>query len=298
MSRPALVLLACALACVTAGCSDEASSSASEESTAALTAAELGWLREYSAWTIDVHEGELGPSPGRRLVEVCRDRLDDIGEPPSARFEDAAERAAEACPLLVHRGMHRQALDVIEDADDLIVPLLLEVQSLPSESGPTDTSRVDVDLSAWMTRDLERPAEARCWDEDDWVRVVREDDAWSDDSTDPEDLYGWADSSVDRIYMRLDQCNLIAEFRNGEPAGGRAHEIELADALGTLFHETEHLFDPDADEAEAECGMLSFYSLHAAELGGDYSRAERLERLYRAEVYPEQPDEYIMDCDE
>lgn len=295
--RFVVILLAAALLAGGAGCSDsDAEESATD--TSRLTSAELGWIRAYAAWSIAIYDGELGPQPGRRLVEVCEERFDEVGDPPTERLEPGAERAADTCPLLAHRGMHRRALDAIDDADDLLSPLLRQVQPLRLEHGPTDGSRADLDLSAWAARELEFPAEVRCWDADEWRRVVLEDDAWSDERTDPDELYGWAESSVDRIHMRLDQCNLIAEARANDAGRSRTKDIEIADALGTLFHEMEHLFDPDASESEVECEVLYYFSDYAMRLGWGEQRSLQLSRLYRNEVYPEQPDEYISDCDE
>jgi hypothetical protein len=129
--------------------------------------------------------------------------------------------------------------------------------------------------------------------------VVEEDNAWTDSHDDPETLYGWAEYSTDRIHMRLEQCNLAAEFQSGDAgSGSREREIEVADALGTLFHEQEHLADPDADEAAIECEVLYFFDFYGVRLGGNDTRSRKLARLYRTEVHPEQPEEYQGDCEE
>jgi hypothetical protein len=290
------LLFLLALALLTPACTGESDAETSLEQ---LTPAELGWIRVYAAWTIDIYDGELGPPGGPPLVKKCRERREELGDPPTERLQAAAERAAAACPLLAHRGMHRRALDVVDEADELLRPLLLEVQPLPLEAGETTESRADLDMSSWVTHELGRPAEVRCWDDEDWPRVIGEDDAWTDDHTDVDELYGWSEEWSDRIHMSLDQCNRIARFRAREAGGGsRSQEIETANALGTLFHEATHLMDPDLDEAEVECEVLYWFDLYAEGLGGDIDVSERLARLYRTEVYPEQPDEYVSDCDE
>src|SRR5688500_9403423 len=81
------------------------------EGSGPLSPAELGWIREYSVWTIDVWDEELGHEPGPALVRECRSRLDEVGPAPTRRLEPAAERAREACPLLERRGSTRRALD-------------------------------------------------------------------------------------------------------------------------------------------------------------------------------------------
>jgi hypothetical protein len=293
-----LFLISIAVAVAAVGCSgDDDADPASAD--APLSATELGWLRGYSAWTIAIYDRELGPSGGPRLVEACRERGEELGDAPTERLQPAADHAAGACPFLAERGMQRRALDLVDEADDLIRPYLLKVRPMSLESGLTDESRADVDLSGWVSRELGRPAEVRCWDEEDWKRVVEEDNAWTDSHDDPETLYGWAEYSTDRIHMRLEQCNHVAEFRAGdEGSGSREHELDVADALGTLFHEKEHLVDPDADEAAVECDVLYFFDLYGVRLGGDRNRSEKLARLYRTEVHPEQPEEYQGDCEE
>jgi hypothetical protein len=296
MRRLVLVSLVVALAVV--GCSGGGEEEVAVDD-ARLSATELGWLRAYAAWTIAIIDNELGPPGGPRLVEACRAGRDELGDAPTERLQPAADHAVGACPFLAQRGTHRRALDLVEEADDLIRPYLRKVQPLSLEGGPSDASRADVDLSGWAARELERPAEVRCWDEQEWKRVVEEDNAWTDSHDDPETLYGWAEYSTDRIHMRLDQCNLVAEFRGGLSArASREHEVEVADALGTLYHELEHLSSPNADESDIECAVLYWFDFYGVRLGGSDPDAQRLARLYRTEVYPEQPEEYRGDCDE
>jgi hypothetical protein len=285
-----------ALALLTPACAGDADAEASSEP---LTPAELGWIHAYADLTIDIYNGDLGPTSGPLLVKKCRERFEELGEAPTDRLRPGAEVAPATCPLLAHRGMHRRALDVIDEADDLIRPILFEMTSLPLEATSGKESRADLDLSSWASRELGDPAEVRCWSDDDWPRIVRENDAWADEHTDAEDLYGWADDYTDRIHMRIDQCNVIQAFRAHGVGTGSAGETETADALGTLFHETTHLRDGDLDEAEVECEVLYWFSSYAGELGPvDWDHADRLARVYRTKVYPHQPEEYLSDCDE
>lgn len=271
---------------------------APEAAAGALSPAELGWVREYSRWTIDVWEEELGHEPGARLVRECRDRLAEVGEPPTGRLRRAADRAEAACPLLRRRGSTRRALDVIEDADALILPLLLESRSLPFRAGVGDRSRADVNLSDLASQEAETPLEVRCWSRPEWRRVVRERNAWTDSSDDSGDLLGFGDEDAARIHLPLEQCNVLARLDRADVLEWtRERRLAAADAVATLSHEIQHFVLPDAEEAEVECAALDTAGPLAAELGASAAEEDELVELYRTELYPELPDEYRGDCD-
>ena len=136
----AAAAVALALVVAASGCTGESSTPAAasgESSTPAaasgepLSASELGWVREYSDWTIFVYDEEFDSLPGRALVEQCRARLDEVGPPPTDRLEAAWERSAAVCRLLSKAGSVRRAKDVVEDADDLVLPFFIDSRELP-----------------------------------------------------------------------------------------------------------------------------------------------------------------------
>jgi hypothetical protein len=289
-----LPLLPACLLAFAVGCGGADEDAAPPSRAEPLTAAELGWVREYSSWTIDVYDEELGPEPGPALVRECRTRLEEVGAPPSERLEPAAARAAAVCPLLGRPGSVRRALDAVDDADDLVLPLFLDSRKLVLSSGVTSGSRADVDLSAVASERAETAAEVRCWAPADWRRVVREDNAWSDVSDDPNELYGWQDDDTSRIHMRLDQCNELARLRR-EDLLERSHDrqVDAADSVGTLAHEIQHFLVPDGDEDDVECAALDTQASVALDLGATQDEADVLAGIYRDEIYPELPDEYV-----
>lgn len=264
----------------------------------ALTAPELRWLRAYSAWTIAVYDDELGPPPGQRLVEACTTRLEGVGPPPSERLEPTWERAAAACPLLARPGSVRRANDVVEAADDLVLPFFLDEQSLPLNGTPTETSRADLWLSAVASRASDSHQEVRCWTLEDWRRLVDEENAWMVQSDDAEELYGWQDGDTDRIHMRLRQCNVLHRLgRENVLAWKRADQVEAADSVVTLAHEIQHLLLPDAGEAEVECAAAETIGAVARRMGATAGEASRLAALYVTDIRDELPDEYLSSCD-
>jgi hypothetical protein len=288
-----LALLLVALAIVTAGCMGGEDSGGPATDLSRLSSAELGWMRGYSAWSIAIYDHELGPPTGSRLVSVCRERLAEVGPTPTERLQAALDRSGEVCPLLDDDGTRRRALDLIDAIDDALRPLLRDEQSLELGTGPGDGSRADIAFSAYATSVVGDPVEVRCWSEGDWRRVVIEDNAWNDVNDDPVTLYGWADEVDDRIHMRLEQCNAISRLAElGTPDRSSAARGTAADSLGTLAHEIQHFLLPDADEAKVECAAVRTFARVAERLGLDRASAVALADYYRAEIYPEQPEEY------
>ena len=133
----ATLSVAVVLAIASTGCSGGTEST--ESSSGPLSSSELGWLRGYADWSIAVYNDELGPRAGARLVEVCRDRYDEIGPTPTERLERAAESAPDVCALLDREETHRRALDGIDAIDALLLPFLRDEQSLELATGVTES---------------------------------------------------------------------------------------------------------------------------------------------------------------
>ena len=289
---------AVALVVAVSGCTGE-SSTPDAASGEALSVTELGWIREYSDWTIDVYDEEFDSPPGRELVEECRERLDEVGPPPTDRLEPAWERSAAVCPLLSQAGSLRRAKDVVEDADNLVIPFFIDSRELPLRAERTAESRADLRLAGIASREAEIAQEVRCWSDPDWRRVVREDNAWQVESDDPDELYGWQDGDTDRIHMRLGQCNLLHRIGPEDVLSwDRDEQVEAADSVATFVHEIQHLVMPDADEGQVECAAAAELSQFARRLGATSVEAARLTRLYVTDVREELDDEYRTDCDD
>jgi hypothetical protein len=295
--RTAAIVVA-ALVVAASGCTGE-SSTPDAASGEPLSATELGWVREYSDWTIDVYDEEFDSPPGRELVEECRERLDEVGPPPTDRLEPAWERSAAVCPLLSQAGSVRRAKDVVEDADDLVLPFFIDSRELPLRAERTAESRADVRLAGIASKEAEIAQEVRCWSEANWRRVVREDNAWEVESDDPDELYGWQDDDTDRIHMRLGQCNLLHRIGPEDVLSwDRDDQVEAADSVATFVHEIHHLVMPDADEGEVECAAAAELSRFARRLGATGVEAARLTRLYVSDLREELDEEYRAECDD
>ena len=134
---------------------------------------------------------------------------------------------------------------------------------------------------------------SRCWSEDDWRRVVAEDNAWNGESTDSDELVGWSDDTDSRIHVVLDYCNTMSRIQSGDvDTWSRDDQIQAAEAVETLAHEIQHFLDSDANEATVECRAMQSLPAFARRFGVSRSSAVELAELYRAEVYPDLDDEY------
>ncbi len=245
-----------------------------------------------------MYDGELGPPPGRALVAACRERLVEVGPPPTGRLQPTWERSADVCPLLSASGSVRRAKDVIEDADDRVLRYFLDERALPLSAARTQQSRGDLRLSGIASDEAEFSQEVRCWDDADWRRLVREDNAWTVESDDPDELYGWQDSDSDRIHMRLGQCNLLRRISPEDlMLWSRPDQVEAADSLATFVHELQHIALPDADEDEVECAAAKELERFGRKLGATQSEASLLVRLYASDVRDDLDDEYVSSCD-
>lgn len=290
MHRARLVVIVLALGL--AGCAGRETADQDAVSNP-LSSAELGWVRGYSRLTIDIADENLGRVPGAALVRECRARFAALGEPPTDRLQPSFARAATACPLLARYGSTRRALDAIDDADELIVPYLLETRPLPLRSGITRFSRADIALSDAASGLVDIPIEVRCWTDSEWLRIVREGNARSLTTNDPEELFGFQDDDASRINLLLEQCNLLERLRSDDVLElGHEQQVDIADSVDTLAHEIQHFELPDADEAEVECAALDTAANVAAELGASVMEADALAAIGRTEIYPDLPSEY------
>ncbi len=285
-------IIVCVLVAISVtGCREEASSSSEERDTSTLTAAELGWIRAYSSWTFDFYEDE--PDVGPEDVVACRADVERIGPSPTPRLQEAADGLPAICPLVRSVGSMRRAQDEIARIDDLLLPYMRTEQPLPLTRGVTDWSRADVALSEIASDVMREPVEVRCWDDEDWLRVVVEDNAWNDDSADPDALVGWSDDSDYRIHLVLGMCNTITSAAKSDVASwSRADRIDAIDAIETLAHEIQHFLASDASEAVTECRAIRSLPRFAQRLGVGEADARDLTELYRTEVYPDLDSEY------
>ena len=179
---------------------------------------------------------------------------------------------------------------------------LIESRELPL-SGGADSWRAGRTLGSPASRRTRRKAheEVRCWSDADWRRVVREDNAWTVESDDPDALYGWLDDdyrSDPHAPRSVQPCSIAIGPRGRARVGSRRVQVEAADSVTTFVHEIQHLVLPDADEGEVECAAAAELSRFARRLGATSVEAARLAQLYVTDLREELDDEYRADCDD
>jgi hypothetical protein len=123
---------------------------------------------------------------------------------------------------------------------------------LPESIDVVAKSHIDPRLGRVVTRLAHRHIEARCWTDDDWIRVNVEVSV-----TNPKLDYwviGLADSAR-RVHFRGDICQTLARFYGSTYTPSRkVDRAVLATALVVLAHEAEHQYDDfSRSEAEVEC---------------------------------------------
>ena len=258
-----------------------------------LTPPELHWLRGYASWAIAVYKADLGTAAGRARLSDCAAVLRTTAGPaPTQRLRETEPIVHEACEALVD-GRQDQVFEQISRADDRLEPLLLSSVSLPDTDEATVESRRASTLGAIASRDASTEIEVQCWSDRDWVRVVRENNAWEDTHDEAAWLDGVAYADSGRIYLLLSDCNVLGRLRD-ERVAERTREglITAADALATFSHEIQHFLLPDATEAKVECAGAGALAHVGRALGLDGRENDLLRSVYAESSRPKLSAEY------
>jgi len=231
-------------------------------------------------------EETLTPPPGRAEGTVALLRR-SCG--PLARGAELAERGiAGEGGALFRRAVAewRTAADLVEDANGkLRMPERVEALPLPVEDGRTEISRVEPLLTR-VTRLMSKDAKfaARCWSEEDWGRIEREEFGRK------VDLAGFATDRYANLNLAPRMCDSLSllAYTDERPTG--VAQLDAAFAVVVLMHETAHLAEGDRfftrEEAAAECWGMQFVRPAARALGVEGSYADELADRYWREVYP------------
>ena len=293
-----------------------------------LSSRERVWVRQYTGWTErtgraaadadGVRRRILGGDDAARAeydkavapIRECRERLDRVGPAPTKRLEAVQKLALEACDEFRRWvGAESRAFDgppgdllleseaAISSGNRIWLEAERELESvfawnrpLPVRTGDVAASRIEPRFGRVASMLSNRSVQVRCWSEADWDEVHREWQAFTDED---HEAIGFV-SSFDRGRLSLapEICGLLAGFAYGDerPRGGD-ERLDLAEAVGTLGHEAEHLVSPGT-EAATECYGMQDVRRTARFLGADRVYASGLAELYWHDVYPAKPDPY------
>jgi hypothetical protein len=290
---------------------------------------EVDWVRSYSLWSNqlyrdinraeDLREGILGDGSKSDALGVAVRRLEgcvhryrlNVGAPPTGRLREGARLALAACRDYA-RGERLQydaltgapserlidgdvavskADATFSDAERSLEAVFLWSKQLPRIGEATTRSRIEPLFSRVASSVANRTVEVRCWSPQDWKVVLAEYRAWDPGGVEPAGFV----SDVDAGRANLDPwtCNHLVTLAYGHqrPRGDEA-ELDLAYAVQTLSHETQHLVAMYGTEAETECYGVQGLAQVARGLGASASYARFLKERFWADGYSDNDPEY------
>jgi hypothetical protein len=305
------------LALIAAGCSG------GSHEPKQYSAVDVTWIKRVNRWTDRYLEqgqniqpvytraletrGDLGPLRQvlRPYRECTRSLRAKVGEPRHEQLRRAYGFLLEACdrdqryarallksaspnPGYPTSDQFRESDFPFHEASRAIEAGLIANRSLPVGSGQTDESRIEPRLSQAASALTLQDIEVRCWSAEDWPRMHKEYNAYSRDRGDPAGFVTGATAHISPKH-----CETLARFLYGHERPATAEGVEeVAEAVGLVAHETEHLFETGAGEAETECHAAQDVRRLARLLGAPSSYAARLATVYWRDVYPSQPPGY------
>lgn len=301
-----------------------ACSGGGEQEAKPYSTVDLGWIKRLNSWYERYQRqgtniqpvytraletrGDLGPLRKvlRPYRECTRSVRAKVGEPKheqlrraygfllgacdkDQRYARALLKSASPNPGYPTSDQFRESDFPFHQAFQAIETGLIANRSLPTRGGQTDESRIEPRLSQAASALTLRQIQVRCWSARDWPPVIKE---WNTYTGQMGDAAGFADSST-HANIAPPHCATLARFLydRWRPADRTGVE-EVADAVATVAHEVEHLYETEAGEAETECHAVQDVRGLARALGASSSYASRLAGVYWRDTYPSNPAEY------
>jgi hypothetical protein len=286
---------------------------AGQERGAWATRGEVRWLTELGVWEKQLMraiEAASTASTDAKAAHVIgpikscsADLQKDVGTPPTRRLEHPYALIQQACSHLetaadasnAHdaEAQGRRGGQLLLQADQLMPPG--ELRSLPVIAGDSTSSRIDPKFGKIASDLAGKDVEVRCWSRVDWVRLMREEKAYTlhhiDDGT-----LGFAGVSGSRANLSPEVCDALGElaYHHWMPQTASAKFL-LASAVVTLAHEPQHSKGV-AIEAQAECYALQLMRDTAMRLGATAQYAQELQSTYWAHYPQELPAYRSSEC--
>jgi hypothetical protein len=300
-----------------------------EPAASVLRQNEVDWVRSYSLWSNQLHrdinraedlreailgDGSKSDALGAavRRLEGCVHRYDlKVGVPPTERLREGARLALAACTDYA-RGERLQydaltgapserlidgdlavskADATFNDAERSLEAVFLWSKRLPRIGEATTRSRIEPLFSRVASSVANRRVEVRCWSPQDWKKILAEYRAWDPGGFEPAGFV----SDVDAGRANLDPwtCNHLVTLAYGhQRPRGDDDELDLAYAVQTLSHETQHLVAMYGTEAETECYGVQALAQVARGLGASASYARFLAKRFWDDGYSDNSAEY------
>ena len=242
--------------------------------------AELTWLKRLGGWDSRLVGSLRQAAQTDRLptqAQTCtRDLVTQVGPPPSARLATAQSAFRRACARL-ERGEMEEASRLLLAADQLLPPG--EVRRLPVIAGESGASRVEPRFGRIASALAGKDVEVRCWSEQDWDRLMREERTYTRGQL-GSDTLGFAGIHGSRVNLAPDVCaSLVGLAYDDARPRDEASMLLIAAAVVTLSHEPQHS-KGIVDEAVAECNAIQYANRTAVKLGVERAYANALVRTY------------------
>jgi hypothetical protein len=278
------------------------------------------WEQDYADAASKVDDSYLAVLEGKRPLSALRRAVRPLSNcarslrralvrPPSERLEPAFGLLLDACEqdeksaaaqvraftssrnATSNQGdayVKSQAL--FGRARDSIEAMLLANRPLPVAEAMAKNSRIEPRFSRAVNLISVRRVEIRCWSKRDWRPTSKEYRTYAGVKF---DVAGFANPTRYRANIAPAICARAARFtyKHWRPVGGE-ELYDLAFAVGVLAHETEHLSNPSASEAETECHAMQDVREVAHALGASRAYARRLAGGYWKVIYPQEPAGY------
>ncbi|HVM18016.1 MAG TPA: hypothetical protein VM290_10590 [Gaiellaceae bacterium] len=282
----------------------------------------LDFHRELGRALRRIGSAHADDDPSERTVERVEEALetlrtcgDDLREtlarPPDARHRRTVQLLQQACRAF-RAGAEADARALVADTEALVSaarrwsegtallaqanralprPLPIDALPLPSVGAAVSFSRVEPELTRAAREVLGRDAEARCWSEPDWKRLV----AGQQDGGEGV-IWAYAVIHTSTVHLSPWVCDdLNALLYGGARPDDDDELLLLAASVQTFAHEVLHLAE-GSNEAVVECVAIQRVRPIAELLGLDEEEGARLAEAYWEEIYPDMPAEYRSDA--
>ena len=198
---------------------------------------EVEWLNAYESWS-DGIDASLAASRTVSRAE-CEATFDEnVGDPPSGRFQPTAAAARSGCAAVARARWRDGQANVVRS---LVV--VHEERAAPRQRRA---------LSEIVRSSVGVDPEVYCWQPAAWASffehyaIVRGGEESS--------LEGIADSARNRIDLAPGVCATLDNYLRGiRPLELSSENLQLAESLIVLTHQAEHLKAPSTPETEIEC---------------------------------------------
>jgi hypothetical protein len=231
-------------------------------------------------------EVERAPTPRlARTLELVEEACEQYGRAANLLLQAWRGRGGGAKSALEAEKARR----LLQRAYDMLPPG--EAQAVPVVDGKSSETKIDPLYGRVAGEIAKGEAEVRCWSEQDWPRLIREEQAVTGIRVSATVL-GLTGIASKRINLSPTACRELDRlaYDDEQPQASEA-KLLLAYGVATLAHEAQHRAGIVA-EAVAECYGLQMLRYAAHSLGADLTYADELATVYWGNYGHRSAEEY------